>query len=366
MTETIIDLRNVRFPDAETTLAGFGGLTASIWRYRGGVAALRLANEVGDITVLPFQGQQIWDARFLGRTLTMKSIFSEPVQTSDYLSTYGGFFIHCGATAMGNPGPEDRHPLHGELPNAMYQEASLVTGIDSDGPFLGLTGTFRHAVAFQHHYVARPVIKLHAGSSRIRATLQVQNLRRSPMELMYLAHVNFRPAGRARLIDTVPDDRRSMRLRLSAPPGFIAMEQHHRLLDRLQENPALHRAIGADGLTEGMIDPEIVLAMDCRADASGWAHAMQLHAGGTADFISHRPDELPRAVRWMTRNGDLDALGLMLPATAEADGHAAEKAKGNIRMIPPQGSFTCHLEFGALYADAAAALVRAIDGAMGR
>ena len=42
MTETIIDLRNVHFSEAETTLASFGGLTASVWRYRGGVAALRL------------------------------------------------------------------------------------------------------------------------------------------------------------------------------------------------------------------------------------------------------------------------------------------------------------------------------------
>ena len=27
--------------------------------------------------------------------------------TQDYLATYGAFFIHCGATAMGNPGPHD-------------------------------------------------------------------------------------------------------------------------------------------------------------------------------------------------------------------------------------------------------------------
>lgn len=366
MTETIIDLRNVHFSEAETTLASFGGLTASVWRYRGGVAALRLANDMGHIIVLPFQGQQIWDARFLGRTLTMKSIFSEPVQTSDYLSTYGAFFIHCGATAMGNPGPADHHPLHGELPNANYQDASLVTGIDSDGPFLGMTGFYRHAVAFQHHYVARPMIKLHTGSSRIRANLQIQNLKHSPMELMYLAHVNFRPADYARLIDTVPDDPCSVRLRLNPPPGFLAMEQHRQLLDALRANPVLHRAIGAEGMTESAIDPEIVFAMDCRSDVSGWAHAMQRHADGTADFISHRPDELPCAVRWMTRNGDLDALGLMLPATAEADGHAAEKAKGHIRMIPPRGFFTCSLEFGALDDDAAAALVQVIDGVMGR
>ena len=62
----------------------------------------------------------------------------------------------------------------------------------------------------------------------------------------------------------------------------------------------------------------------------GWGHAMQLLPDGTADFISHRPEELPGGVRWMTRNADQDALGLFLPGTAEADGYTAEKAKGNV------------------------------------
>src|SRR5262249_37434560 len=80
----------------------------------------------------------------------------------------------------------------------------------------------------------------------------------------------------------------------------------------------------------------------------GWAHAMQLHPDGSADFVSHRPDQLDHAVRWMSRNIDQDALGLLLPATAEADGYAAEKAKGNLRLLAPQETFRCSLELGAL------------------
>ena len=60
----------------------------------------------------------------------MRSIFEHPVDTQDFLHTYGGFFLHCGATAMGDPGPEDRHPVHGELPNAHYQRAQLLVGRD--------------------------------------------------------------------------------------------------------------------------------------------------------------------------------------------------------------------------------------------
>lgn len=125
-------------------------------------------------------------------------------------------------------------------------------------------------MAFHHHYAARPVFKLHAASSRIHAGLEVQNLGRGPMEFIYLTHGSFRPANLARLIDTVPDDSHSMRVWVDALPGLLATELHRRLLDALQANPALHRAIGAAGITEGVIDPEIAFVMDCRSDASGW------------------------------------------------------------------------------------------------
>jgi len=37
-----------------------------------------------------------------------------------------------------------------------------------------------------------------------------------------------------------------------------------------------------------------------------------------------------------------------LPATAEPEGYSAEKAKGNLKIIPPAGEFECHMEIGAL------------------
>ncbi len=188
----IIDLRPGHFGDAETVLATHGSLTASTYRYSTGVLGLRLRNGVGQISLLPFQGQQIWDAEFLGRPLTMRSMFAEPYPTLDYLRTYGAFLIHCGVTAMGSPGPTDDHPLHGELPNARYQRAQLLVGRDEHGPFMGLTGTYRHTVAFSHNYEAQPTVTLHAGSSRICVDVNIRNLRHVPMELMWQSHV---PAG---------------------------------------------------------------------------------------------------------------------------------------------------------------------------
>jgi hypothetical protein len=60
-----IDIVPDQFVVAERVLARWAGLTASTFRYRSGVAALRIENAVGHIIQLPFQGQQIWDAVFL-------------------------------------------------------------------------------------------------------------------------------------------------------------------------------------------------------------------------------------------------------------------------------------------------------------
>ena len=167
--DVIIDLQSVQFGPAETVLARHAGLTASVWRYRSGVAGLRIGNELGHIALLPFQGQQIWEAAFLGRRLTMGSMFDGAgCPEVDFLQTYGAFFLHCGATAMGDPGLEDSHPVHGELPNARYQQAQLVIGRDESGPFMGLTGSYHHRVAFGGHYSAEPTIKLHGGAAGSR------------------------------------------------------------------------------------------------------------------------------------------------------------------------------------------------------
>jgi hypothetical protein len=353
----VIHPQPAHFGDVETVLATAGNLTASTFRYSTGVAALRIRNELGHIVLLPFQGQQIWDAEFLGRRLTMGSIFDEPVPTADYLRTYGAFFIHCGATAMGNPGPQDRHPLHGELPNANYESARLLIGSDGGTPFMALTGTYRHRVAYTYSYVAEPKVRLASGDSRIEAEMSIRNLRHSPMELMYLAHINFRPADGARLVDAVPNDATHIKVRTTLPGGLVQSAEHRALIDAVVKDPASHRRIESGR----RIDPELVMTLTYPAAPDGWAHTMQLHPDGSADFVGHRPKELGHVVRWMSRTGDEDALGMALPATAGADGYAAEKAKGNVKLLAPQTTFRCRLQFGALMPEEAAEMQREIE-----
>ncbi|MEO9228419.1 MAG: DUF4432 family protein [Devosia sp.] len=341
-----IDLASVRFSERERTVVESGALSVTAFRYDSDVAALRVKNAVGEVILLPFHGQQIWDATFYGRGLKMRSVFSEPAAATEYLSNYGAFLLHCGAQAMGNPGPTDTHPLHGALPHAQFQEAWLTLGIDAGSRHVTLSGTYRHRVAFGANYLFSPSLRVAENTGRLRLEVSVRNTRSKPMDLMYLAHINFRPVNGARILDAIPDDRRFIRLRRRLPEFFAQDESYQNLVEQITADPATHR----DVVAGRAIDPELVFGLDCVPGLDGWAHALQRLPDGTADFVSHRPAELQHAVRWMTRNGDEDALGLVLPATAEADGHDAEVKKGNVGQLAPGAEFRSTIDFGALTA----------------
>ena len=352
------------FTDAERPLVEHGDLRASAFRYDSGtspsgdgVCAVRLENGLGQLVMLPFQGQQIWSAEFGGRNLTMKSMFDKPRPTRTYLETYGGFLLHCGATAMGVPAAEDAHPLHGELPNAPYQYAWLVAGEDARGRYLGLGGCYEHIVAFSHHYMARPEVKLYAGSTVFSIAITIENLKRSPMEVMYLAHINFRPVDGGRLVYSARCDPQHVRVRKSIPSHVKPLPGYAEFIAELSEHPERHNLL-APGLA---FDPEVVFFIDYLADGDGWAHTLQSHPDGSGDYVAHRPDQLDHGVRWISRTADQDALGIVLPATAEPEGYHAEKAKGNIRTLGPQGSLRFDMEAGYLAPASAAAYEEKIE-----
>ncbi len=345
----MIDLQPFYFTERERPLLEVGSLAASVFRYDSGVCAIRLKNELGEIVSLPFQGQQIWSAQFLSRTLTMKSMFSDPRPTRDYLSNYGGFLLHCGATAMGTPSAQDTHPLHGELPNAPYQKAAIHFGEDDQGTFLGVGGQYQHTIAFSTNYVAEPLVKLYAGSSVLRLAMRVTNLAHNDMPLMYLAHVNFRPVDQGRLVYSALPTPDHVRVRKSIPSHIQAKPGYREFIDELAAHPEKHHVF-SPGL---VFDPEVVFFIDYLTDGDGWAHSLQVHPDGGADYVRHRPQELSKGVRWICRTADQDALGIVLPATAEPEGFLAEQAKGNVRRLGPGETFSCRYEAGALDAQQA-------------
>ncbi len=342
--ETTIHLQKDAFSPFERILVEHGGMTASSFLYPTGVHALRIRNRRGEMVLLPFQGQQIWSARFDGRELTMRSMFTQPRATRTYLENYGGFLLHCGFTAMGVPTAGDSHPLHGELPNAPYDNAQLYLGEDEAGAYIRLGGSYQHTVAFNYNYLAQPSVTLHDDTALIQVAIAFTNLKNTPMEYMYLAHANFRPVDHARLVYSAKASPATVRVRRSIPSHIHPQPGYREFLEELASNPGLHHNL-APGL---LFDPEVVFYIDFKTDSAGWAHCLQVHPDGSADYIRHKPAQLPKGVRWICRTPDQDALGLLLPATAEPEGYSAEKAKGNLKTLGPKERIEFTYELGSL------------------
>ena len=106
------------FTEREKLILENGSMKAYTFLFSTGICGLKVENEKGYIVVLPYQGQQIWRASFLGHDLVMRTAFDEPRTPETYLSTYGGFLLHCGINAMGAPAKDDTHPQQWDFPQA--------------------------------------------------------------------------------------------------------------------------------------------------------------------------------------------------------------------------------------------------------
>ena len=356
MSQTKIYLSPAMFGEMEKPLVESGPLSASAFRFPGGVCGLRLKNELGELVMLPYQGQQIWSAQFGGRNLTMKSMIPEPRPGVPFLETFGGFLQHCGNLAMGGPSPKDTHALHGEFPNAPIERAYLLLGEDARGAYIGLGGQYRHTVAFSASYLAEPQVRLYAGSSLFEVEMTVTNLKASPMELMYLMHVNFKPVDNARLAPEHVRVRKGIPAHITPKPGYAEF------LQELTVHPEQHHVLKP----ELLFDPEVAIFIDYLADEDGWAHSLMIHPNGEADYVAHHPEQLPRATRWLCRTADQDAVAIVEPGTAEPEGYLTEKAKGNLKILPPGGIFHCQVRVGALSAAEARQVEEKIERAAGR
>lgn len=319
-----IDLHRSSFHDRERPLCEMGEFRISTFKYQSGIEALRVKNARGEIIILPFKGQQIWRASFDGRDLTMKSMFEEPVDTMVYLETYGAFLIHCGLTGLGAPGPQDSHPLHGELPNAPFQTAWVE--LDQQRQSVTIGGTYRHTVAFSTNYLATASIGLTADAAILDVSLSVENLKKTPMDLMYLAHANFRPVDDGELHYTARYDAESVRVRRSIPAHISPKPDYKAFIAELAEDPVRHHRLSPDLA----FDPEVVFTIDMLAGDDGMAHAIHKRPDGTADYIGFYPAQAPVCTRWICRTPDQDGLGMAFPSTSEVEGYTAEKAKGQV------------------------------------
>jgi hypothetical protein len=334
-----------QFSEHETVVCEFGGLRASTFVYPTGVHALRLTSPQGSIVVLPYQGQQIWDAVFGGRRLTMKSFFSVPVRSGNLLDSYGAFLYHCGALRMGTPGPDDDHPIHGELPAAEYGGAWLCLGDEGGARCLGISGSFDHAKAFGDHYRAVPLVKLYEDHGVLDVSMKIENRAHLPMDLMYMCHVNFLPAANGQIIQATGWGTEDMVLRSQIPSHVKPTPRYLAFLEELKKNPGATRVLRP----QDEYYPEIVFYLrNLRRGPGGMTHMIQKHPDGSSDYISWNPVELDHAVRWILIHQDQQVAGMALPSTCDPEGYSSEKKKGNVRSLQPQESVTFSVRTGYL------------------
>lgn len=340
-----VNLVPEQFTTRERTVLRAGRFHVTAGRSASGIELLTIDNEVGRVVVLPFVGQQVWDAAFHGRHLTMQSIFDAPVPTSNYLENYGAYLIHCGGSAMGNPGPDDAHPLHGELPNLRLKSASLrLDRVGADDPLtLTVLGSGDHRVAFTTSFRVDLALTLTEHSGVMDSAVRITNGSRQRRPLMYLAHVNFRPA---------PGGHLEQRLRPDAGTetrGDIHVHDSGRTarvsVAELDSGAYPIRDLLLDGR---QVTPELVQLVPLDSDSDGWARCRQVHADGSRDLVAQEAASLPQTVRWMCRSADDDAFGFALPATAGPEGRAVESALGRVTMFDHEDGILARFRHGAL------------------
>lgn len=351
------------FGERSRLVAAAPGLDVHAFRYESGVEGLRVTTPRLELEVLPFRGQQLWRLRVDGEDAGMRGMRDEPTAAPMLLDSFGAMFYHCGLLGTAAPGPGDDHPLHGELPQAAMQAAGLEVEEARDGTHLRITGRYEHARAFSAHYVAEPSIALIVGAATIEVAMRVTNLSGAPFRFAYLGHANFRPVDGARLHYSAPYDSAHVRVRQEVPAHLGDGPPGYRdLLARFAAEPAAHHHLAAGQ----PFDPEVVFMIDYLADEDGWAHSLQVHPDGQADWIAHRPDQCPRAVRWLSRTPDQDCIAIAEPTTSGIEGRTAEEKAGRLAALAPGGTWQATMRMGRLGADEAARMVAHADRIAGR
>lgn len=203
-------------------------------------------------------------------------------------------------------------------------------------------GTCRNRTGFTVGYDFTAGYRLYEEESLIEIRVDIENKRSHALPYLYLCHINFRPVDGAQLVYAV---RNSPGCYTVHGPGGESSQPMEAFLNNLEGDLSAHDTVGAKGQC---YDPEVCITLEYTADENGLGHTMQVLPDGNAHYVAHPVEALPMPVRWISRTGDEDAMGMVLPATAEHLGHANAARKGQVRTIPPHGHVAFVMKAGLL------------------
>ena len=360
MGDSKILLNQSFFTNEERLFCANGNISVSIFKYESGVCAISLTNKKLELIILPYQGQQIWRLLYNGQDQTMSGMFEQPYPTNVFLDNYGAFLLHCGISGMGVPDKDDIHAHHGELPNTTYDSAFIRVGEDEKGKFIAVGGIAHCLKGFTYGYSAEPEIVLYEKETVALVSMAVTNLRNTPLEYMYLCHINFRPQDGARLIYSAPYDNQHVKIHSNIPDSIPSEKRKNLMtyMETIAANPSIHNFIDA---STQVYDPEIVMTIRYHADSEGYAHCMQLLPSGLGCYVAFELEKLPFGLRWISRRKDEQAMGMVLPATAEHLGYTYAKSNGQIKVLDGGEKIKFNIKVGCLDKEEAVSMTGKIE-----
>ncbi|WP_305814852.1 DUF4432 domain-containing protein [Photobacterium leiognathi] len=246
-----LPLYKEQFSKTKTRIAQSEHFDIHTFIYNSGVHVGEIQNSKGRLVILPFMGQMIWDAEFLGTDLCMKNMFSEPKPAKTIVETYGCFAFHGGMLRMGCPTPQDDHVLHGEMPCAAMDSAWLETSEE----MVVVSGSYEYVMGFGDHYLATPSVTLAKDASVFVIQMVAKNLLTAVMLLQYMCHINAAYIENAQMSQNLPDN--AFILRESIPAHVQPNAQWLAYNEQLKVSPPIAVLDKPD-----MHDPEIVYLMD--------------------------------------------------------------------------------------------------------
>jgi len=329
-----------------------------------GVPYLLIANNRGEIRMLPYRGPQIWSAHLDDKDLQMESVRTEPrniVVSSDpeermhqFLSEYGALYVPCGVLTMGCPDDPKTEFLHGRHPMANCKDAIIGKGSDENGPWIEIRSKSDDPTMQgpEHDYVTLSRNRVYLDRALVYNSLTTGNKMPTAMDYMFLAHVNLRKVDGGTLI--YAPGLENLRVRQKDPDHIGGLppevqENYHRLKRMFTEQPELHRKIDLGQ----KLYPEIVLYGE--QAKLGQALMGQVLPDLSAHVSMYDPSKLPQAIIWMRdatpEQADdegfspTNSLGLIF-ATGLPEGKNDARARGEVLSVPKMR--TDHAVFGLM------------------
>ena len=324
-----LHVNKTQFTSVETLLLENETVQISTFLYGTGVEAVRISIGIGTFVWLPFYGQSLWSWKVGGIEQKFNGFVSEPdYATRNFLHNYGAFMIHCGITAMGNPSKDDTHLHHGELPLAKYDKAWIEI---SDGPFpVSLHGRYQYTVPFIASYVFSPSLRISETGTSVLVDSQLENLQMTPLEYMYLNHLNLS-------LDHVTE----------LQYGIDAFNKKTvTVLDETITGVVDDPSLFLHPSMIHTISPEMVAIMKNKPKHGTVCVNTMIRENHERVWVAINTTTLDHTVAWLTKTLDRSACGFSLPATAGPRGRIAETKQGNMKLLEPGNSVRFQFAFG--------------------